>query len=240
MRISERKKPAAVLRFILGEKLDTDFCALVGCSRDLWRKLENGDRKMTARMAAQVESATGVSRVWLLADNAKAKPLGIDGQPFTLESFRAYRAKQLTGERKPLAFAVYPGGHLVSLIGSAIAAGRAGKLAAFAVELDAAVAGLRNKFGFDAEAGAAVFEKMQQNPKPYLDEVSDNARETQEERNARLEFLANQIVRGNAFPTSAVVQAQDDGSTRMTITGAGHPTKPLAIKARAKRKKAKP
>lgn len=195
---------------------------------------------MTERVAAHVESATGVSRVWLLANNAKAKPVGIDGQPFTLESYRAYRAKQLTGKRKPLAFAVYPGGHLVSLIGSAIAAGRAGKLAAFAVELDAAVAGLRNKFGFDAAAGAAVFEKMRQDPKPYLGEVCDNAKESQEEREARLAFLANQIVGGNAFPTSAVVQAQDDGSTKMTITGAGHPTKPLAIKPRAKRKKAKP
>lgn len=239
MRISERKKPAAVLRFILGEKLDADFCTLVGCSRDLWRKLENGDRRMTERVAAHVESATGVSRVWLLADNAKAKPVGIDGQPFTLESFRAYRAKQLTGERKPLAFAVYPGGHLVSLIGSAIAAGRAGKLAAFAVELDAAVAGLRNKFGFDAQAGAAALDRMRENARPYLLEVCDNGKESSKEREARLAFLEGQVIKGNAFPTSAVVQAQDDGSTKMTITGAGHPTKPLAIKPRAKRKKAK-
>jgi hypothetical protein len=240
MRISERKTTAAVLRFILGEKLDDDFCKLVGCSRDLWRKLENGDRRMTERTAAQVEAVTGASRLWLLSGKTKAKPLAVDGSPFTLEWFRAYRSKQLTGDRKPLAFAVYPAGHLVSLIGSAVAAGSAGKLAAFAVELEAAVAGLRNKFGFDPQAGAAALEMMQGDPKPYLLEVSDNGKESAQTRAARLEFLRKQVVTGGAFPTSATARAADDGSIKLTITGAAHPTKPVTIKERAARKRAKP
>jgi hypothetical protein len=240
MRISERKTTAAVLRFILGEKLDDDFCKLVGCSRDLWRKLENRDRRMTERTAAQVEAVTGASRLWLLAGKAKAKPVAVDGNPFTLEWFRAYRAKQLTGERKPLAFAVYPAGHLVSIIGSAVAAGRGGKLAAFAVELEAVVAGLRNKFGFDAQAGAAALETIQAEPKPYLLEVSDNGKESAQARAARLEFLRKQVVTGGAFPTSATARAADDGSTKLTITGAAHPTKPLKIQPRSRGRKAKP
>lgn len=240
MRISERKTTAAVLRFILGDKLDPDFCTLVGCSRDLWRKLENGDRRMTERVAAHVESSTGISRVWLLAGKPKAKPVAVDGGAFTLKWFHAYRAKQITGGRKPLAFTVYPAGHLVSLVGTAIAASRAGKLAAFAVELDAAVAALRNKFGFDAQAGAAAFEVIQSNAKPYLLEVSDNAKEASDQRAARLEFLLKQVAQGAALPTSAVVQESDDGSTKLTITGTAHPTKPSQTALRSKRTKVKP
>lgn len=240
MRISERKTTAAVLRFILREKLDDDFCNLVGCSRDLWRKLENGDRRMTERVAAHVESTTGISRVWLLANKPKTKPVAVDNAPFTLEWFRAYRAKQLTGERQPLAFAVYPCGHLVSLIGTAIAAGRSGRLASFAVELEAAVAALRGKFGCDQQAAAAVFELMQANPKPYLLEVTDNAKESEGDRAARLEFLRTTVVQGNAFPTRATVRAADDGSTKLEITAPQHPTKPLQKALRSKQKKATP
>ena len=240
MRISEQKTTAAVLRFTLGEKIHEDFCALVGCSRDLWRKLENGDRRMTDRVAAHVEATTGVSRVWLLEGDEKAKPVAVDGSPFTLQWFRSYRAKLLTGERKPLAFAVYPAGHLISLIGTAVAAGRAGRLASFAVELEAAVAGLRSEFGYDPQAGAAAFDVMQAEPKPYLLEVTDNAKEPEAEREARLEFLRTTVVQGNAFPTRAAVRAADDGSTRLEITTPVHPTKPLRMAPRSSRKKAKP
>jgi hypothetical protein len=238
MRISERKTTSAVLRFILGEKLDDDFCSMLGCSRDLWRKLENGDRKMTDRMAALAEAATGISRVWLLSGKPKSKPLAVDGSPFTLEWFRSYRANLLTGGRHP--FAVYPAGHLVSLIGTAIAAGRSGRLASFAVELEAAVAALRKNFGYDEQGGAAAFEAMQVNGKPYLLEVSDKANESAGERAARMAFLLNTIVGGGAFPTSAVIRSAKDGSAQLTITGAAHPTKPMQIARASESKRAKP
>jgi hypothetical protein len=238
MRISERKTTAAVLRFILGEKLDDDFCYMLGCSRDLWRKLENGDRKMTERMAALAEAATGISRVWLLSGKPKTKPLAVDGSPFTLEWFRLYRAKLMNGGRHP--FAVYPAGHLVSLIGTAIAAGRSGRLASFAVELDAAVSALRKNFGYDEQAATAAFEAMQANAKPYLLEVSDKAGESVGERAARMEFLLNTIVPGGAFPTSAVIRSAKDGSTKLTVTGAAHPTKPIQIASASESKRAKP
>jgi hypothetical protein len=213
MRISERKQPAAVLRFILGEKLDDDFCALVGCSRDLWRKLENGDRKMTERMAAQVESATGVSRVWLLAGNAKAKPVAIDGQPYTLETFRAFQAAQLTGERKALAFAVYPGGYLPSLVAVAHSAAEQGKLASFAVELEAAVNALRQQYGFSAEVFGAVVRDMQTQAGAYLFESTDLRKDVEGAHEARIR-QALACAAAGAFPIAATIQHGERGKSR--------------------------
>jgi hypothetical protein len=239
MRISERKTTAAVLRHLLKMPISDDFCALVGCSRDLWRKLENGDRRMTERTAAYVEAAVGISRHWLLAGKPKAEPVAVDGTAFSLEWFRSYRVTQLVGDTKPLPFAVYPAGHLVSLIGTAVAAARAGRLASFAVDLEAAVAVLRSNYGFDAQGGAAALEAMQKDPRPYLLEVTDNAKESADQRQKRLEFLLG-VVAGGAAPTSAVIRPAEGGETKLTITGAAHPTKPLKIRPRSKRAKAKP
>jgi hypothetical protein len=239
MRISERKTTAAVLRYVLGQKLDDDFCVLVGCSRDLWRKLENGDRRMTERTAGYVEAAVGISRHWLLAGKPKAQPVAVDGTAFSLEWFRSYRVTQLVGDTKPLPFAVYPAGHLVSLIGAAVAAARAGRLASFTVDLEAAVAVLRSNYGFDAQGAAAALEAMQKDPRPYLLEVTDNAKESAAERQKRLEFLLVCVAGGTA-PTSAVIRPSKGGETKLTITGAAHPTKPLRMEPRSSRKKAKP
>lgn len=239
MRISERKTTAAVLRYVLGQKLDDDFCALVGCSRDLWRKLENGDRRMTERTAGYVEAAVGISRHWLLAGKPKAQPVAVDGTVFSLEWFRSYRVTQLVGDTKPLPFAVYPAGHLVSLIGSAVAAARAGRLASFAVDLEAAVAVLRSNYGFDEQGGAAALEAMQKDPRPYLLEVTDNAKESAAERQKRLEFLLG-LVAAEVTPTSAVIRPAEGGETKLTITGAAHPTKPLQIASASQPKRAKP
>jgi hypothetical protein len=215
MRISERKQPAAVLRFILREKLDDDFCALVGCSRDLWRKLENGDRKMTERMAAQVEAATGVSRVWLLAANAKAKPVGIDGQPYTLQSFRDFQAAQLKGERKALALAVYPGGYLPSLVATAHSAAKQFKLASFAVELEAAVSSLRQRYGFSAEVFDAVVRDMQTQAGAYLFETVDLQKDVEGAPAARRR-QALACAAAGAFPIAATIQHSENGKSRTT------------------------
>jgi len=214
MRISERKTPAAVLRFILGDKLDDDFCAFVGCSRDLWRKLENGDRKMTERMAAQVETVTGVSRVWLLAGNAKAKPVGIDGQPYTLASFRAFQAAQLT-ERRALAFAVYPGGYLPSLVATAHSAAEQGKLASFAVELEAAVNSLRQQYGFSAETFDAVVRDMQTQAGAYLFETVSLHEDVEGAHEARRR-QALACAAAGAFPIAATIQHSEKGKSRTT------------------------
>jgi hypothetical protein len=215
MRISERKTPAAVLRFILGEKLDDDFCAMMGCSRDLWRKLENGDRKMTERMAAQVEAATGVSRVWLLARNAKAKAVGIDGQPYTLKSFRAFQAAQFTGERKALAFAVYPGGYLPSLVATAHSAAQQGKLASFAVELEAAVNSLRQQYGFSEDVFGAVVRDMQTQAGAYLFETVDLQKDVEGAPAARRR-QALACAAAGAFPIAATIQHSENGKSRTT------------------------
>lgn len=242
MRISERKTTAAVLRFILGDKLDPDFCALVGCSIDLWRKLENGDRRMTERVAAHVEAATGVSRVWLLEGNPKAKPVGIDGEAYTLESFRAFQAAQLTGERKALALAVYPGGYLPSLVAIAHSAADNGKLASFAVELDAAVNSLRQRYGMTAEVFRAVVADMQTNAEAYLFEATDLQKDSEGAALARRRQALNHAAQGS-FPEVAQIQHSTSGEGRVTnvkMIGSRLANPPLQTEPRSKRKKAKP
>jgi hypothetical protein len=213
MRISERKTTAAVLRFVLGEKLDPDFCALVGCSIDLWRKLENGDRRMTERVAAHVEAATGVSRVWLLAGNPKAKPIAVDGQPFTLQYFRDFQAAQISGESRPLAIAVYPCGHLPSLMATAASAVATGRLAAFAVELEAAVIALRRKFGVVPQAVNETLQAMQRTPGAFLFEATDAKNERDGDRRARQNMVEKQIATGLA-PWVVHMQTKATGKSR--------------------------
>lgn len=213
MRISERKTPAAVLRFILGERLDDAFCRLVGCSRDLWRKLENGDRRMTERMAAQVEAVTGVSRVWLLAGNPKAKPVAVDGQPFTLQYFKDFQAAQLSGENRALGIAVYPCGHLPSLMATAEAAASTGRLAAFAVELEAAVITLRRKFGFVPEVVNETLQAMKRSPGAFQLEVTDATDERESDRRSRHDMVEKQIEAGLA-PWVMHMQTKVAGKSR--------------------------
>jgi hypothetical protein len=242
MRISERKTTAAVLRFVLGEKLDPDFCTLVGCSIDLWRKLENGDRRMTERVAAHVEAATGVSRVWLLAANAKAKPIGIGGEPYTLESFRAFQTSQMTNDRRALGIAVYPAGHVASLVATAKAAAKAGQLASFAVELDAAVAALRRKYGWDKLALDEAIAEMQKHPSAYLLEATDSANDRPAAREARKELALNAASAG-AFPTLARMMKRSEGKkivTEIKLSGVRPANLLLQTEPRSKRKKAKP
>lgn len=238
MRISTRKTPAAVLRFILGQKLDDDFCKLVGCSIDLWRKLENGDRKITERVAAHVESTTGVTRVWLLAGNPKAKPVAVDGSPFTLEYFRAFQAAQLSGKDRALGFAIYPAGHLPILLATAVAAGESGKLASFAVELDAMVSQLQSKFGWKKETAIEMYETMGKNPDAYFFEVSDNAGEHRDFRVARHK-LALDYTEAGAIPTWMSIQKRPDGK-EWTVRGHRRPNLPFEKAPRSARGKAKP
>lgn len=242
MRISERKTPAAVLRFILGDKLDEDFCAFVGCSIDLWRKLENGDRRMTERVAAHVESATGVSRVWLLAGNAKAKPYGIDGQPYTLQSFRDFQAAQLKGERKALALAVYPGGYLPSLVAIAYSAAEKGRLASFAVELEAAVNSLRQQYGLSADVFHAVVAEMQKQAEAHLFEVTDLHKDSESAASARRRQALNHAAQG-VFPEVAQIQHSTKGASQITnvkMIGSRLANPPSQTEPRSKRGKAKP
>lgn len=254
MRISERKTTAAVLRFILGEKLDDDFCAVVGCSRDLWRKLENGDRRMTERVAANVEAATGVSRVWLLANNPKAKPLAVDGQPFTLQHFRDFQAAQLSGENRPLAIAVYPCGHLPSLMATAASAAATGHLAAFAVELEAAVVALRRKFGFVPEVINETLEAMQQAPGVFLLEATDAVVERDSDRRQRHNMVERHMGAGIA-PWVVQMQTKVAGKSRsvqmqmqgvrpfgrdVTLAASGEVTLKPPAAPRSKVSKAKP
>jgi hypothetical protein len=227
MRISERKTPAAVLRFILGEKLDDDFCNLVGCSRDLWRKLENGDRRMTERTAAQVEAATGASRVWLLTGNPKAKPVAVDGQPFTLQYFREFQAAQISGDNRPLAIAVYPCGHLPSLMATAASAVASGRLAAFAVELEAAVIALRRKFGVVPEAVNETLQAMQRAPGAFLFEATDATDERDGDRQARHNMVEKQIATGLA-PWVVHMQTKATGKSR-SVEMKAHGVRPFGV-----------
>jgi len=242
MRISERKTTAAVLRFILGEKLDHDFCSLVGCSMDLWRKLENGDRRMTERTAAHVESSTGVSRVWLLAGNPKVKPVAVDGSPFNLGSFRNFKATQITGDKRTLGLAIYPAGHLPSLVATAAAAARDGKLASFAVELEAAVDSLRRQYGFDKDVLANVSEAMRSEPESFLFEVTDSPAEHNKEWKARLALALN-LAKLGGVPTACQTIRRDAGNksvTELKVVGVGAPSLPSQKAPRSSRSKAKP
>lgn len=155
MRKSERKTTAAVLRFLLDVKLDDDFCSLVGCSRDLWRKLENKDRRMTERTAARVEAATGVSRLWLLGGNPKAKPVAVDGGPWSAEYFASFEAKRRAGDGD-LALAMNVTGWLPAFAAVASAAAKSGRLAELSVELDAFARSLLANYG----ANDATFESV--------------------------------------------------------------------------------
>jgi hypothetical protein len=80
---------------------------------------------------------------------------------------------------------------------------------------------------------------MQKDAKPYLLEVTDKAEESAAQRQKRHEFLLG-VVAGGAAPTSAVIRPAEGGETKLTITGAAHPTKPLRMAPRSKRAKAKP
>jgi len=160
MRLSERKTTSAVLRAELGWKLDADFCERAGCSLDLWRKLENGDRKLSAARATRLESAFGIDRSWLLAGNPKKPPVAVDGSRWSADYFAQYEARRLAGEGD-VSFAVNVAGWLPALFAVAGAAARQGRLAELSVELDGFARLIRGRFGADDAAFGKAVERVQ-------------------------------------------------------------------------------
>lgn len=172
MRISERKTPAAVLRFIIGEKLDDDFLKLAGCSAGLWKKLENGDRKMTEARAATLEARTGISKAWLLGGSTR-KPVTYAGEPFTRETFLAHL--QGVGGRAGVSAIVCPGGFWPQLMAIAEAANASGNLAGFAVDLKASVKTLQKNYGFDRRVFEDALIHARKHPEAFAPFVGDGA-----------------------------------------------------------------
>ena len=200
MRISTLKTPAAVLRAVIEMKIDDDFLAIVGCSADLWKKIENGSRQLTASRAARIESATGASRFWLLS----GKPLPaitIHGEPFTAKSFRAHRAGLLKNEEdKPVGVAVWPGGYWPELMGIAQSATERGMLASFAIDLGDAVAKLKRQYGAHLPTFHEAVSHAQKTPEAFAPFVSEGV----SDKNRRWHFEnAVGLIAGGTLPTVA-------------------------------------
>lgn len=60
------------------------FAKLVGCSKSLVRAVEQGQTKMTPKLARKVQAMTGVSMAWLATKQDPGQPIpGEDGEPIT-------------------------------------------------------------------------------------------------------------------------------------------------------------
>jgi len=173
MRISEQKTTAAKFRAILEMKIDEDFLALVGCSPDLWKKTENGNRNLTPARAALIESMTGCSQSWLLENNVKKPAIDHAGQPFTKQSFDQFRAAMMRGKIAPLGVAVNPFGAVVELAGIADAAAENHRLAEFAVCLKDCIASLQKRFGINKETAQAALDFMAAIPQAHVMEICE-------------------------------------------------------------------
>lgn len=91
MRKSPLKTPIALLRHILGMKLEA-FAALVGAKRSAVQNAELGRRPLSDDLALSIQTATGVSVEWLRGSNVLAPCVTRTGAPFTKESFQNRRA----------------------------------------------------------------------------------------------------------------------------------------------------
>jgi hypothetical protein len=182
MRISERKTTAAVLRWIIGEKLDDEFLAHAGCRIDLWRKLENGSRKITPTTASQCEASFGIAAEWLLAGDEKTLPKNIDGGVFDSRWFEEFQARKIRGEVGNF-IAINPAGWLPQIAGSAAAAADKNQLAAFAAEMDNFAARLIRRFGFFRNTFDSALDHMQKYAPAFVIDICEN--DGEEERRER-------------------------------------------------------
>src|SRR5689334_1547490 len=78
----KKRTPAAVLRAILGIK-DHEWADLLGCSPFTIHSLECGRLKISDEMAHRMSIESGISPDWLLAGDARAKPVSLYDQPYT-------------------------------------------------------------------------------------------------------------------------------------------------------------
>ena len=73
------------------------FASLVGCSRSLIRAVEQGQTKITPKLADMVQATTGVSISWLATkQNPELSIPGQDGKPLTHEGVIARMKREIS------------------------------------------------------------------------------------------------------------------------------------------------
>ena len=85
------RHPLAVLRTTIGFT-QKELASLVGCSRPTIQAIELGRLNLSAALAQKIAYSTGISVLWILANDPSHPPICTDGRPFTRGSFEAERA----------------------------------------------------------------------------------------------------------------------------------------------------
>ncbi len=170
-----------------------------GLSRSLVEKINSGHRPMTASVAAKLEAIYGISAEWLMTGSAESAPVTSSGRPFGRESFKRHQQRLLAGSDERNTLAVYPAGFLPELMGTAVAAMVAGRLASFLIDLEDAVKRLRKRYGFNRPTFDATLASMGVNAPAFFMEVTDDVESTEEERKFRRVAFVHMLKSGGVM-----------------------------------------
>jgi transcriptional regulator with XRE-family HTH domain len=85
-----------VLRAVLGVT-QGELAAMVECSEPTIRSVETMRLQLSASLAKRITAASGVHPDWLLGGDPSAPIVGEDGNPYTLATFRDWRARAEAG-----------------------------------------------------------------------------------------------------------------------------------------------
>jgi transcriptional regulator with XRE-family HTH domain len=75
-----------------------EFAEASEISIDQIRHFERGSRPLTPHMSGYLSSRLGVSGHWLYGQGPSDDPIGLDGKPFTRETFELFRASERSGK----------------------------------------------------------------------------------------------------------------------------------------------
>lgn len=93
MRTSTRKTTTAALRALVGIK-DLEMAEILKCSPNTIHSLEAGRLRLSDALGMRIAHETGVAIDWLLAGNPQIPPLDQAGQPYTTQTYEAWRTKR--------------------------------------------------------------------------------------------------------------------------------------------------
>ena len=152
--MAESKKSTciAVLRH-LTPLTANEFASLIGRKVDWMKRIEAGILPLRPHVARLVAHETGVSLEWLLCGDPKSPCVDAKGNPYSLETWHAYRAK--FGQERPdqLSWCA-PCAYLPVIYSIARAAADKYQVELFADDLTAALDKLAARYGQNHEGGS--------------------------------------------------------------------------------------
>jgi hypothetical protein len=171
MALSRKKTCLAVLRQLTNYDAP-GFGELIGRKVDWMKKAESGKIPVPVEVSRMISHETGVSLDWILKGDAHKPCVDWKGEPYTLASWNAYRAKLGKGRPDQLR-GCNPCAFLPEIFAIAEAAGEKFQMELFTRDLDACLNKLKARYGWNKAAGEGCFAHMEKNREAFTCAVTE-------------------------------------------------------------------